>query len=156
MIPASRRCGGEERIAILPGHRPDLLQAIGLGERLRALAPLATGAEGRVRVEVAVVHGVAEDRRERGLDQPHRVLGIPNLRWRRTRLTGLSLDEPLLSGETLRTFGAEQRLHVAPVEITESHGAKRRDDVGLEELRVAAARLGLELLHTGLEPSRGV
>src|SRR5215470_5173373 len=45
---------------------------------------------------------------------------------------------------------------MAPLEITHPQHAERRKDMRLEQLGVAAARLGLELLCAGLEPARGV
>ena len=42
---------------------------------------------------------------------------------------------------------------MAPVEITEPDRAEHREDVRLEQLRVAAARLGLELERRSLEPA---
>jgi hypothetical protein len=43
-------------------------RSLGLGQRIRALAALTAGVEGRVGLEIAVIEDVAQYGRERGLD----------------------------------------------------------------------------------------
>jgi hypothetical protein len=69
----------EERVTVLPRQRPDLLKALGLGQRFGLLAALPPGAERGIRGEVSVVNGVGEHGREGGPDQPHGVLRVARL-----------------------------------------------------------------------------
>jgi hypothetical protein len=123
----------EERRALLPRHRADLLHALRRGQLLRAVRLAPADLKRGVRHDQAVIDGVGEHRRQRGLHETHGVLRVAS---------------PALLGK--------ERLDVRALQIAEPDVSQRREHVAGQAAAVAADG-GELLVDLDLrEPARGI
>ena len=123
----------QERGELLGRHRPDLLQALGLGEGVDALAPSPAHLERRVGRDDPVVDSVAEKDREDRADHPDRVLAEP-----------------------VGALAGEEVLDQASMEGTYLHTPERWQDVPGERVGVGREGAGLDVRRDVPEPALGV
>jgi len=125
--------GGEEGVALLPGHRADFLHALGGGELVGAIRLVAADLERGVGHDDTVVHGVGEHGRERRAHEPHGVLGV-----------------------ALAALLGEEGLDVAAVDSADLEVSEGGEDMALEAFLVVAYRVLVLLVLDQREPARGV